>query len=41
MMFIKTVRRPRRYSKLTYRKLQERTAILYARELNRLNSRPH
>ena len=29
----------KRYSALTYRKLLERTAVLYGRELNRLNSR--
>ncbi len=28
-----------RVSALTYRKLSERMAVLYARELNRLNSR--
>ncbi len=39
MISFNMVRRPRRYSELTYRKLQERTAVLYGRELNRLNSR--
>ncbi|MGD0966685.1 MAG: hypothetical protein ABR949_00220 [Candidatus Aquilonibacter sp.] len=34
----KTVR-PRLISALTYRKLSERTAVLYGRELDRLNSR--
>jgi hypothetical protein len=29
----------RRVTALTYRKLLERTAVLYGRELNRLNSR--
>lgn len=31
--------RPRRLSALTHRKLQERSAVLYARELERWNSR--
>ena len=34
-------RRPRRLSALTHRKLQERTAVLYARELERWNTRYH
>lgn len=29
----------RRFSRLTERKLQERNAVLYGRELDRLNSR--
>jgi|GEM_PF-4820698 hypothetical protein len=39
MMLPKRTLRQRRYSALTYRKLLERTAVLYGRELNRLNSR--
>jgi len=31
--------RRRRYSNATYRKLSERTAVLYGRELDKLNSR--
>jgi hypothetical protein len=37
-MTIRTAR-TRRLSPLTYRKLQERTAVLYGRELERWNSR--
>jgi hypothetical protein len=39
MIIIKKSVRPRRVSSLTYRKLSERMAVLYGRELNRLNSR--
>jgi len=39
MTFSQKNPRRRRYSAATYRKLSERTAVLYARELNRLNSR--
>jgi hypothetical protein len=41
MMTIKALSHQRRYSALTYRKLSERTAILYGRELDRLNGRFH
>jgi hypothetical protein len=34
-----TSKAKRRYSRLTERKLQERNAVLYGREMNRLNSR--
>ncbi len=39
MIVPKKPARSRRVSALTYRKLSERIAILYGRELNRLNSR--
>ncbi len=39
MIFVKKSNRHRRVSSLTYRKLSERMAVLYGRELNRLNSR--
>lgn len=39
MIIIRKSVRPRRVSALTYRKLSERTAVLYGRELDRLNSR--
>lgn len=39
-MTIVRMRRPR-LSPLTHRKLQERSAVLYARELERWNSRYH
>jgi len=39
MIIIKKAERSRRVSDLTHRKLSERTAILYARELDKLNSR--
>jgi hypothetical protein len=39
MIVVKKLVRPRRVSSLMYRKLSERMAVLYGRELNRLNSR--
>ena len=36
----RTLKVQRRFSPLTERKLWERTAVLYGRELNRLNQRP-
>jgi hypothetical protein len=39
MIVVKKPARSRRVSDLTYRKLSERMAILYGREMNRLNSR--
>jgi len=39
MIAAKKTVRPRRVSALTHRKLSERMAVLYGRELNRLNSR--
>jgi hypothetical protein len=39
MIVVKKPARSRRVSELTYRKLSERMAILYGREMNRLNSR--
>ena len=35
----RTLKVPRRYSTLTERKLWERTAVLYGRELDKLNQR--
>jgi hypothetical protein len=35
----RTLKVPRRYSALTERKLWERTAVLYGRELDKLNQR--
>lgn len=39
MIVPKKPARSRRVSDITYRKLSERMAILYGREMNRLNSR--
>jgi hypothetical protein len=39
MIVVKKPARSRRVSDITYRKLSERMAILYGREMNRLNSR--
>ena len=39
MIVVKKPARSRRVSDLTYRKLSERMAVLYGRELDRLNSR--
>lgn len=38
-MTIVKVSRPSRLAASSYRKIAERTAVLYARELDRLNSR--
>jgi hypothetical protein len=40
MMTRRTLKVPRRLSPLTERKLWERTAVLYGRELDKLNQRP-
>ena len=39
MIVVKKPARSGRVSDLTYRKLSERMAILYGREMNRVNSR--